>query len=133
MRDLLTSVPPIVRNARRLLADADLPAAIEKLVEAYARSGEAQIIERAAAGILDATKQLGHYVDDWFIERDLTHEGFDEGDAKRARNEARRALHLLRDVEKLSLARVLFLSDPVAARLKTSRKAIEGLCSSRPT
>jgi AbiV family abortive infection protein len=111
----------------RDLSDGEVPNAVKALVEAYAKSEEARLIDVASAGILDATKQVGLYVDDWLMKRDLTYQGFGEYDASRARDQADRALHLLRDVEKLQVARALFLSDPVKDRLKASRKSVAGL------
>jgi hypothetical protein len=60
-------------------------------------SAEARLFDLAAAGVLDITKQSGLYIDEWFIEHDLTHVGFSQEDSERARANARRGLSLLRD------------------------------------
>jgi AbiV family abortive infection protein len=114
----------------KALTENDVPSAVEAIARALSGSAEARLFDLAAAGVLDMTKQSGLYVDEWFSEHDLTHFGFSQEDSERARADARRVLSLLRDVEKLSLARVLFLTDPVKERIAASRAAKAALRSS---
>lgn len=85
---------------------------IDRLSKAFRNSSEGNFFSNAQGGILEKTKHLGMYRDDWLEEASLHAEQFHKSDVASIFEIARRAIAIVGDARTMYVGRAIYETSP---------------------